>query len=198
MNSPYHGRFKVTQAYKGYDHKGMDLVGLDSKDIHSTVNGIVERAGRDTNPNNPNDTKYGMGNYIRIKDDATGFVFYFAHLSRVLVKVGQRVQVGDKIGVEGNTGHSFGSHLHYEVRKEPDNKTFQDISKHIGIPNKMGQYTQEEREMRYQKITELPSWATATIKKLLDNGFLKGDEKGLDLSEDMVRILVILDRAGKL
>ena len=172
MNSPYNGRFKVSQAYKGYNHKGMDLVGLDSKDIHSTVNGIVERAGRDTNPNNPNDTKYGMGNYIRIKDDTTGFVFYFAHLSRVLVKVGQRVQVGDKIGVEGNTGHSFGSHLHYEVRKVPDNKTFQDISKFIGIPNKLGEYMQKEINKEtegYKKtVKEKTGFNDATMKYLSD------------------------------
>ena len=172
MNSPYKGKFKVSQAYKGYDHKGIDLVGLDSKDIHSTVNGIVERAGRDTNPNNPNDTKYGMGNYIRIKDDATGFVFYFAHLSRVLVKVGQRVKVGDKIGVEGNTGHSFGSHLHYEVRKVPDNKTFQDISKFIGIPNKLGEYVQTVEDPKVAEAKKVVQAKTgfndATMKYLAD------------------------------
>ena len=172
MNSPYKGKFKVSQAYKGYDHKGIDLVGLDSKDIHSTVNGVVERAGRDTNPNNPNDTKYGMGNYIRIKDDATGFVSYFAHLSKVLVKVGQRVKVGDKIGVEGDTGNSRGSHLHYEVRKEPDNKTFQDISKFIGIPNKLGEYVQTVEDPKVAEakklVQEKTGFSDATMKYLAD------------------------------
>ncbi len=41
MNSPYMGDFKVTQEYKGNDHDGLDLVGIASKEIHSTVNGIV-------------------------------------------------------------------------------------------------------------------------------------------------------------
>ena len=45
MNSPYMGDFKVTQEYKGNDHDGLDLVGIASKEIHSTVNGIVEFAG---------------------------------------------------------------------------------------------------------------------------------------------------------
>ena len=37
MNSPYMGDFKVTQKYKGNDHDGLDLVGIASKEIHSTV-----------------------------------------------------------------------------------------------------------------------------------------------------------------
>ena len=44
MNSPYMGRFTVTQAYSSA-HDGLDLVGLDSKQIHSTVNGTVIHAG---------------------------------------------------------------------------------------------------------------------------------------------------------
>lgn len=198
MNSPYKGKFRVSQPYKGYDHKGIDLVGVDSKDIYSAVNGIVERAGRDTNPNDPNNTRYGMGNYIRIKDDATGYVFYFAHLSRILVKTGQRVKVGDKIGVEGNTGHSFGSHLHYEMRKIPNNTTYQDISKHIGIPNKIGQYIQEEEEevQKYNTVAEAPDWSRETLKKLIAKGVLKGDaNSNLDLTLEMIRLLVMLDRA---
>ena len=48
MNSPYMGNFKVTQEYKGATHDGLDLVGQDSKNIHSTVNGVVEYAGQRT------------------------------------------------------------------------------------------------------------------------------------------------------
>lgn len=42
----------------------------------------------------------------------------------------------------------------------------------------------------------MPIWARETIKKLVDSGKLKGDENGLGLTEDMLRILVILDRSG--
>ena len=38
MNSPYMGKFRVSQIYKGALHDGLDLVGVDSKLIHSTVN----------------------------------------------------------------------------------------------------------------------------------------------------------------
>lgn len=178
MNSPYKGKYKVSQAYKGTKHKGIDLVGISSKDIFSTVNGVVESAQRDVNRNNPNDTKYGMGNYIRIKDDATGYRFYFAHLSKILVKQGDRVKIGDKIGVEGSTGHSTGSHLHYEVRKIPDNTTFMDITKFIGIPNEMGQYTQDELTAieidpdiveAMKKVQDKTGFSDDTMKKLYDS-----------------------------
>lgn len=54
----------------------------------------------------------------------------------------------------------------------------------------------EETEMRYNTVKECPSWAQATIQKLMKKGFLNGNGEGLDLSEDMIRLLVILDRAG--
>ena len=48
----------------------------------------------------------------------------------------------------------------------------------------------------YNSIDEVPDWGKATIKKLVDKGYLKGNGKGLDLSEDLLRVLVINDRAG--
>ncbi len=54
----------------------------------------------------------------------------------------------------------------------------------------------EETEMRYNTVKECPSWAQKTIQKLVDKGYLSGNGEGLDLSHDMVRLLVIQDRAG--
>lgn len=51
-------------------------------------------------------------------------------------------------------------------------------------------------EMRYNKIEDMPSYAKATVQKLMDRDILRGSGNGLDLSEDMVRLLVMLDRAG--
>lgn len=48
----------------------------------------------------------------------------------------------------------------------------------------------------YDSITSVPDWGKDTIKKLVDKGYLKGNGKGLDLSEDLLRVLVINDRAG--
>lgn len=55
---------------------------------------------------------------------------------------------------------------------------------------------EEDGEVRYNTIEEVPGWAKPTIEKLVKKGFLQGDGNGLDLSHDMVRMLVIHDRAG--
>lgn len=54
----------------------------------------------------------------------------------------------------------------------------------------------EEKEMRYQKLEDVPSYAKTTIEKLINKQVLQGNEKGLDLSDDMLRTFVILDRLG--
>lgn len=54
---------------------------------------------------------------------------------------------------------------------------------------------EEENEVRYNTVAECPSWAQKTIQKLIDKGYLTGDGEGLDLSHDMIRMLVIQDRA---
>lgn len=53
-----------------------------------------------------------------------------------------------------------------------------------------------EEYMRYNELDEMPGYARETITKLCHSGLLKGTESGLNLSEDMIRMLVILDRAG--
>jgi N-acetyl-anhydromuramyl-L-alanine amidase AmpD len=54
-----------------------------------------------------------------------------------------------------------------------------------------------QREItRYNTIEELPDWAKPTIQKLVDKKLLSGDGKSLDLSADMIRVFVVLDRNG--
>ena len=57
-------------------------------------------------------------------------------------------------------------------------------------------YDKEVEEVRYNTVAECPSWARETVQKLVDREYLNGTGEGLDLSADMVRILVIQDRAG--
>ena len=54
----------------------------------------------------------------------------------------------------------------------------------------------EKDEVRYNTVQECPEWARDTIQKLVDKGYLNGNGEGLNLSEDMVRMFVINDRAG--
>ena len=129
MNSPYMGNFKVTQKYSD-SHDGLDLVGIDSKEIHSTVSGTVEFAGWE----NPDNHRQGFGQYVKIIDDKTGYGFYFGHLSEIRVKQGQHVNITDIIGIEGSTGYSTGSHCHYCIRKNGKGTDI-NVSEFSGISN---------------------------------------------------------------
>lgn len=135
MNSPYMGKFRVSQLFSAA-HDGLDLVGIDSKEIHSTVNGTVERAGWQ----NPNDPKEGFGLYVRIKKSGTNLRYYFGHMSEIRVSVGQEVKNTDVIGIEGSTGNSTGSHCHYCIRENADKAKVQDVCAISGITNAIGEY----------------------------------------------------------
>lgn len=113
------GKCEVSQIYKGARHNGIDLVGagytLDDVVAHSDgeVVGVVANCNRNT-------SKTGekiYGNYIKIKHNNGMYTFY-AHLryGSVAVKVGDKVTRGQVLGAMGNTGYSFGAHLHFEVR----------------------------------------------------------------------------------
>lgn len=144
MNSPYNGKFKVSQLFKGAEHDGLDLVGLDSKEVRSTVNGTVEKADWE----NPLNLKQGFGLYVRIKQDNSVDKYYYGHLSKVNVSAGQRVKIGDIIGIEGSTGYSTGSHCHYCVRGNGLKSQIKDVSKISGIPNALGIYDEGYRELK--------------------------------------------------
>ena len=134
MNSPYMGKFKVTNTQTA-DHDGLDLVGIDSKEIHATVSGTVVFAGWE----NPQNEKQGFGQYVCIRGNDDRF-YYYGHLSVINVKYGQAVKCTDVIGIEGNTGNSTGSHCHYCCRKQNSRGNAFDISALSGIPNALGTY----------------------------------------------------------
>lgn len=78
------------------------------------------------------------------------------------------------------------------------------ICDHYGIEYVAEAAEEEEKEekrpmegKRYQSLEELPRWARAETQELLDLGALKGNEKGLDLTEDMLRCLIISLRSTK-
>lgn len=136
MNSPFMGNFRVSQEYKGANHKGLDLVPLESKEVHAVTNGTVIRAGWE----NPNDPSQGWGLRVVIKQDNLDRYFYYGHLSDIKVCKGQKVKITDIIGICGNTGCSTGEHLHIECRLCDSRTIFRDISKILKIPNKKGTY----------------------------------------------------------
>lgn len=131
MNSPYMGKFKVTQEYKGDTvHDGLDLAGIDSKEIHATISGTVHYAGWE----NAAVPSQGFGQYVCIKG-TDGRYYYYGHLSQIKVKSGQAVKITDVIGIEGSTGKSTGSHCHYCIRPNFCKGNSFNVSQISGIPN---------------------------------------------------------------
>ena len=172
MNSPYNGKFKVTQRFKGSTHDGLDLVGVDSKEIHSTVNGVVERAGWENVLNH----KQGFGKYVRIKKDGSDDRYYFGHLSEIKVKVGDKVKITDVIGIEGNTGKSTGSHCHYCVRGNASRSQIKDVCAISGIPNALGIYDDGYRAEERKNALEL-------AQEILEGKWGNGEERRTKLAQ---------------
>jgi murein DD-endopeptidase MepM/ murein hydrolase activator NlpD len=85
-------------------HRGIDISARSGSPIISPANGLVVFTGWER----------GYGRVIVIKH-ARGFKTKYAHLRKFLVKKGQYVKKGTKIGLVGNSGRTTGSHLHYEV-----------------------------------------------------------------------------------
>ena len=86
-------------------HNGMDFAAPRGTPIYAGGDGVVSFSGRQS----------GYGIVVKIRH-AFGFETVYAHLSKSRVKVGQRVERGERIADMGSTGRSTGSHLHYEIR----------------------------------------------------------------------------------
>lgn len=86
-------------------HAGIDVGGQIGDPIWSAAAGTVIRAGQNE----------GYGKVV-VVDHGFGVTTHYAHCSRLLVRVGQRVRRGQQLGMVGNTGRSTGPHLHFEVR----------------------------------------------------------------------------------
>ena len=86
-------------------HEGIDFITDSGTPVVAAAGGVVQFAG--FHPQ--------YGNMIDI-DHGNDLVTRYAHLSKVLVKDGDVLQRGRRIGDSGNTGRSTGPHLHFEVR----------------------------------------------------------------------------------
>ncbi|RPF41239.1 murein DD-endopeptidase MepM/ murein hydrolase activator NlpD [Streptomyces sp. Ag109_G2-6] len=97
-----------------HKHSGQDFAVPVGTPVHAASAGTVVKAG----PNGGGDGP-AYGNAIVIKH-ADNTYSQYAHLSKILVTIGQKVSVDQKIALSGNTGNSSGPHLHFEIRTTPD------------------------------------------------------------------------------
>lgn len=103
LSSGFGSRSRPTAGASSY-HKGIDLATATGTAVKASCGGTVVKAGWASG--------YGYVVYINHED---GRQTRYGHLSRVLVKVGQKVEQGERIALSGNTGVSTGPHLHFEI-----------------------------------------------------------------------------------
>lgn len=104
-------------------HGGIDYGATEGTKIPTPVSGTVNDVNHD-------DWGGGYGNYVQIKDKNGNF-HMFAHMnSPTPLAVGQQVSQGDYVGAVGNTGHSEGAHLHYEI-DPPNNEGAEKPGEHM-------------------------------------------------------------------
>ncbi len=117
---PFHGR----RAF----HSGIDLAAPLRTPIYATAGGAVKKVGR----------RGGYGNLIEI-DHGNGVVTRYAHLYAYLVRRGDTVTSGERIGLMGRTGRATGVHLHYEVvvdGQHVDPAAFLDVGRELVAANR--------------------------------------------------------------
>lgn len=222
--NPYEGGvFRITSRYgirtlNGTQefHPGMDLVGESSKNLVALCDGTIQQSRIVTDKSN---LTWQWGNYVTLKAD-TGELIIYCHLSERKVKKGDRVKKGDIIGVEGNTGYSFGSHCHLEVRNA-SNKVTDEVNtyKFTKIPNSADKYIIEEaHELTKKEIQDLidtaiaaskervwhywdeikaeAPWAYTPLMALYKKGIFKGESaSNLNIGQTKLECLVTMARA---
>ena len=112
-SSPVHAAFNSSSfgwrldPFNGHKafHEGLDFTAAVGTPIYAAAGGIVSAAEQTVD----------YGKMVRI-DHGSGLETRYAHTSKMLVRVGERVEKGQKIAEVGSTGRSTGPHLHYEIR----------------------------------------------------------------------------------
>lgn len=134
--------YRIHPIYKTLRmHEGVDFSAPVGTPIYATGDGKVERL---------KSRMSGYGNVVKI-DHGFGYETLYAHMSKIIVRPGQKVKRGEIIGYVGNTGRSTGPHLHYEVRKN-------------GKPiNPVHFFYQDLTPAEYEKVIEISSRPTQSM-----------------------------------
>ncbi|MCJ8160859.1 M23 family metallopeptidase [Acinetobacter zhairhuonensis] len=108
ISSNFGGR---TMGGRAEHHSGLDLSAPSGTPIYATGPGVVTKSGWGS----------GYGQYVEI-NHGNGYITRYAHASRLVARVGDRVDAGEHIANVGCTGRCTGPHLHYEVVKDGQRK----------------------------------------------------------------------------
>ena len=197
MKMPFRSGFRVSSSYgwrldpltgeKSW-HSGIDLVGAD-KNVLAVVGGSVLKSRIVTDMS---DRTWEWGNYVSVYGD-DGRVYYFCHLAERHVEQGDRIEMGQRVGIEGASGRVTGVHLHFEVRN-PSNMGSVDPAEILGIPNEDGFVWKPTPAY----IEQASPWAQDAVAWAVEKGILKGrgdDDYALQEPISREEMCVMLYRA---
>lgn len=133
ISSPYGWRESFRSFHYGMDIGGAgrinywNIIASKSGEVIQIKDGCTDAKKANGAPVNPG-CGSGYGNHVRVQHD-DGNITIYAHLAKgsVIVEVGDLVEQGQVVGKMGNSGHSYGAHLHFEVRKERYSKGVQPL-----------------------------------------------------------------------
>lgn len=111
----------------------------------------------------------GFGNHVRIVDES-GLYSLYGHLSKVLVHQGQRVHVGQVIGIEGNSGMAGNRHLHFSVRRAES----PDLLSQYEQPGEATPFIMHVRYDDRQTPEEVSSWDIRLSRNSSDGPLIYG------------------------
>ncbi|MET8505378.1 M23 family metallopeptidase [Streptomyces sp. SBR177] len=106
--------FNQGGAMWAHKHSGQDFAVPVGTPVKAAGSGTVVKAGPYGGGDGP-----AYGNAIVVKH-GNGTYSQYAHLSKIKVRIGQKVAAGQQIALSGNTGNSSGPHLHFEIRTTPN------------------------------------------------------------------------------
>lgn len=106
ISSPF-GKRRHPVTGKTSRHGGIDIAVREGSAVGSAASGVVILASYDVG-------HYGVAVFI---DHQNGYITHYGHLSKILVRQGQKVRQGQIIAKSGSTGRSTGPHLHFTIKK---------------------------------------------------------------------------------
>jgi murein DD-endopeptidase MepM/ murein hydrolase activator NlpD len=111
-NSAWYSDLSLHPGWSYPGHNGLDFAGWAGDVVMSVCNARINKIGFEPG---------GYGNYIR-ELLPNGWWAYYAHLTDIIVELGQKVKAGDVIGTVGATGYATGTHLHLGLKNPATEK----------------------------------------------------------------------------
>jgi predicted flap endonuclease-1-like 5' DNA nuclease len=171
-------------------HEGIDFQAPEGTKLYAVADGVVS----DVRPDGDSDpVGKPYGNQVRIQHDE-GYTSVYAHLVQIVAQKGQPIRAGQVIGLAGNTGNSFGAHLHLTIKKAGATQNGEtgfpydivDPTPYLGVfgeeapPAPPAQPTLQVQvnspEAGYLNIRSTPSTSGALVVKVTDGAQLGGLE----------------------